>query len=69
MLLCTYNILADGYINPAWYTGVPAALLQPAPRRAALLRRVTGLDADVLCLQEVEAPVFQALLAELGPRG
>lgn len=35
----------------------------------AVVRRIQKLDADVLCLQEVEAPVYERLTLELEPMG
>src|SRR5262249_45986520 len=51
----TYNVLATAYIKPEWYAGVPPELLKPSWRVPALVRQVESLDADLLCLQEVEA--------------
>lgn len=65
----TYNILATAYIRPEWYPHTPPAMLAPAHRVPALVRRVVALDADVLCLQEVESDVFAALETSLAPRG
>jgi mRNA deadenylase 3'-5' endonuclease subunit Ccr4 len=67
--VATYNILASTYIRPEWYAGVPAALLRPESRVPAVVRRVAALDADILCLQEVERDVFAALDRFLGPLG
>ena len=65
----TYNILASAYIKPEWYAGVPEHLLRPESRVPAVARHVAALDADVLCLQEVEPDVFAALTAHLEPLG
>lgn len=65
----TYNILATCYINPNWYPGVPARLLDPAVRVPALVRHVARLGADVLCLQEVEHDVFRDLSGALAQQG
>lgn len=67
--VASYNVLADAYVNPRWYGGVPASVLDPAWRRPALVGHVSGLAADVLCLQEVEDDVFRDLEARLGPLG
>jgi len=40
-------------------------VLDPQRRRAALLHRIKGFSADVLCLQEVEAPTFAAITSIL----
>ncbi len=65
----SYNVLADAYLRPEWYRQSPAAALDPARRRPALLDHVAAADADVACLQEVEAGLFDALAARLGPLG
>ena len=67
--ILTYNILADAYLRPEWYAQVAPALLEPGPRQAALLARLEAADADVLCLQEVEPGVYQALHAHLQTLG
>jgi mRNA deadenylase 3'-5' endonuclease subunit Ccr4 len=67
--VATYNVLADAYVNPRRYRDVPAAILEPASRRAALLRRIAGLNADLLCLQEVEQVPFDFVLDGLSAAG
>jgi mRNA deadenylase 3'-5' endonuclease subunit Ccr4 len=72
MRLVTWNVLADAYLRPDWYRGVPPALLEPDRRRSAVCTRAAGLEADVLCLQEVDEACFAALgrlLGVLGYRG
>lgn len=65
----TYNVLATAYLSKGDYSAVPPGLLDPAWRVPAVVRRVVGLNADVVCLQEVEADLFAALEAHLGPLG
>lgn len=65
----SYNVLADAYINPGWYPGTPAAVLDRHRRLPALVRRIADLGAEVICLQEVEPDVFTALEEHLQPRG
>ena len=67
--LASYNILADAYINPSWYPGTPAAVLDPNHRHQALLDRIAGLDAEVVCLQEVASDVFLLIDARLRSMG
>jgi mRNA deadenylase 3'-5' endonuclease subunit Ccr4 len=67
--VASYNVLADAYINPRFYPRTPPAVLDPALRRPALVRRVVALDADVACLQEVETAALDAIAEELVPRG
>jgi mRNA deadenylase 3'-5' endonuclease subunit Ccr4 len=69
LLVVSYNVLADSYINPAWYPGVPPALLARGARTPAIVRRIADLDGDVVCLQEVEADVAAALDNRLGALG
>jgi mRNA deadenylase 3'-5' endonuclease subunit Ccr4 len=67
--IASYNILAEAYIKPERYPGIPAALLVPERRGPALLRHIAGLNADVVCLQEAEPHVFEALQSQLQSRG
>jgi endonuclease/exonuclease/phosphatase family metal-dependent hydrolase len=67
--VASYNVLADSYVKPDRYPGVSPALLDPGQRTAALVRHVAALDADVVCLQEVEARAFAALADVLAPAG
>src|SRR3954468_12100329 len=63
------NVLATAYLDKGDYSAVPAELLDPARRVPALVRHVARLQADLLCLQEVEAGVFEPVEATLGARG
>lgn len=65
----TYNVLASAYIQRAWYRRTPALVLDPAWRVPALVQHVAKLDADIVCLQEVEPETFVALRATLAERG
>ncbi|MDY7230403.1 endonuclease/exonuclease/phosphatase family protein [Hyalangium rubrum] len=67
--IASYNILADAYLKPEWFPHTPADLLRPQGRQEALTQRITGLDADIVCLQEVEPNSFAALQRALEPRG
>ncbi len=72
MKLATWNVLADSYLRPDWYREVPPALLEPQARLAAVCTRASGLEVDVLCLQEVDeraATALARLLDVLGYRG
>lgn len=64
--VASYNILADAYLRREYYPFTPEAVLDPDRRRKAVVERAAGLDADVLCLQEVDAAAFQAFSARLG---
>jgi mRNA deadenylase 3'-5' endonuclease subunit Ccr4 len=65
----TYNVLATAYLGRGDYSTVPTALLDPELRVPALVRHVISMDAELLCLQEVEAEVFVALQVALAPLG
>lgn len=59
--VATYNVLADAYIRPQRYPNTPASLLVPQERMSRLIRRILDLDADVVCLQEADIALYQAL--------
>jgi endonuclease/exonuclease/phosphatase family metal-dependent hydrolase len=61
--VASYNVLADGYIRPELYPRTPPECLSPARRRAAIVARVAGLAADIVCLQEIEPEVLGAFAA------
>jgi mRNA deadenylase 3'-5' endonuclease subunit Ccr4 len=67
--VATYNLLATAYAQRAWYRRTPALVLDPAWRVPALVQQVSKLEADILCLQEVEPETFVALRTFLGERG
>lgn len=67
--LASYNILADAYVTRERYPLTPEAILEPAARREALLTRLVELDADVLCLQEVERAALTEIAGRLTPLG
>jgi mRNA deadenylase 3'-5' endonuclease subunit Ccr4 len=61
----TWNVLATSYIRSSFYPLTAARCLEPARRHPAIVERALALDADVLCLQEVEPEVFDALRRKL----
>ncbi len=65
--VATYNVLAQSYVKRERYLGSPAESLEEGYRRALLLEHVAALDVDILCLQEVEPAVHEAIVARLGP--
>jgi len=67
--LASYNVLADAYVRPERYPRTPNLVLAWQTRKDALPARMLGLDADVLCLQEVEADAFAFWDARLGEQG
>nr|WP_246357365.1 endonuclease/exonuclease/phosphatase family protein [Pyxidicoccus fallax] len=67
--IASYNVLADAYVKPEWFPRTPSELFVPRRRREALARRIVELDADIVCLQEVEPDSFDALQEALEPHG
>jgi mRNA deadenylase 3'-5' endonuclease subunit Ccr4 len=67
--IASYNVLADSYVKPQWYPDVDPEVLRWDSRRFALAERVTRLDADIVCLQEVEAGAYALLEQSLGAKG
>jgi len=67
--LLTCNVLADGYIRRDWYPHTPDTWLTPEVRHPAVAAQLAASDADILCLQEVEAGMFALLQERLAPAG
>jgi mRNA deadenylase 3'-5' endonuclease subunit Ccr4 len=69
LVVASYNVLADAYVRPDRYPGVPLVALDFMTREPLLLRRIAGLGADVICLQEVEHALYLSLEGHLQTRG
>lgn len=67
--VASYNVLAGAYVQRAWYRRTPALVLDPAWRVPALVQHISKLQADILCLQELEPETFVGLRTFLGERG
>jgi mRNA deadenylase 3'-5' endonuclease subunit Ccr4 len=67
--IASYNILADSYVMPKWYPNVDPEVLRWDKRKFALAERVARLDADIVCLQEVEAGAYALLEGNLAANG
>lgn len=64
----TWNVLATSYVRASYYPRTDARHLDPKWRAPAVVARARALDCDLMCFQEVEVPMFDALrmaLAEL----
>jgi mRNA deadenylase 3'-5' endonuclease subunit Ccr4 len=68
-VVCSYNILANSYIEPRYFPHVAIEHLQPAWRMGALADAIEGLAAQILCLQEIEEDTFAMLERRLAPLG
>ena len=62
MRIATYNVLATCYIKPEYYPEIDPAYLDPGLRRERQIARIRSLDADLICLQEVEQDLWDQLL-------
>ncbi len=51
--VASYNVLAQGFASP--FANTPGGDLEWAQRRRTILKTLRELDADVLCLQEVQS--------------
>jgi mRNA deadenylase 3'-5' endonuclease subunit Ccr4 len=67
--IASYNVLADSYVRPDWYPNVEPEVLRCARRRFALVERVARLDANIICLHEVEADAYALFELSLGAQG
>jgi len=61
----TYNVLAQSFAHRDRYPLSSPEALDPVHRHALLLARIEALDADLLCLQELEPAVYDDLRARL----
>jgi mRNA deadenylase 3'-5' endonuclease subunit Ccr4 len=67
--VATYNVLANAYVNPAWYRRTPSIVLNPAWRVPAVVQHASSLKADILCVQELEPDVFASVRAVFAADG
>lgn len=61
--LVSWNVLADAYVRADYFPRTPATLLAPGARTSAIALRLVSSGADVLCLQEVEPSLVEAIRA------
>jgi mRNA deadenylase 3'-5' endonuclease subunit Ccr4 len=61
----SYNVLADSYIQRAFFPRTPPEVLDPSRRHPALAAHVAAFAGDIVCLQEVEPAVLEAIGAAL----
>jgi endonuclease/exonuclease/phosphatase family metal-dependent hydrolase len=67
--IASYNVLADSYVKPKWYPNVDPEILRWDRRKFALAERITRLDADIVCLQEAEADLYDLIERNLVASG
>lgn len=70
LTVVTYNILADRYATApgGMHSYCPPQHLAWQERKQRLMQELLSFNADILCLQEVERPFFEAELAPLMAR-
>jgi len=61
----SYNVLAQSFVRRDRYPLSEPEALDATRRHALLLQRLEGLDADLLCLQELEPATNDAVRARL----
>jgi mRNA deadenylase 3'-5' endonuclease subunit Ccr4 len=61
----TYNVLAQSFVRLDRYPHSPAEALDPTRRHALLLDRIERFGADLLCLQELEPGIYDAVRTRL----
>ncbi len=69
LAVTTYNVLCKNYAFRKRYPTIDPELLQWQNRREALVEKITSLQSDLFCLQEVSPGFFQRLEVALKPLG
>eukprot|EP01120_Amphizonella_sp_Union-15-10_P013773 TRINITY_DN6489_c0_g1_i1.p1 TRINITY_DN6489_c0_g1~~TRINITY_DN6489_c0_g1_i1.p1 ORF type:complete len:311 (-),score=40.25 TRINITY_DN6489_c0_g1_i1:37-969(-) len=65
--LVTYNILGKVYASPQWFPYCENAVLQFSTRSKLILQELQDLEANLICLQELdEFSFWESKLSELG---
>lgn len=67
--IASYNILADSYVSPKWYPNVDPEILRWDRRKFALTERIERLNADIVCLQEIESEAYALIERSLVTQG
>lgn len=60
----SYNVLADCYATPEWFTSSPKESLDVGYRLPILNKEITAYQADLICLQEVDEKYFEVKMNE-----
>ena len=67
--IASYNVLAHAYVRRKYFPLFDERGLGARARYPRVVERVAGLDADVVCLQEVDHAMFRRLTLRLMPLG
>ena len=60
--LVSWNLLAPAYASPTKYSYASRSDLSWPRRQARIVERLAEIDADVVCLQEVQTALWEELL-------
>ncbi len=66
--IISYNVLCDAYIRPEFYPKCDPSAFLPERRHPLLLDRIAAFYTDVICLQEVDAAMFDRVQKRLQPQ-
>lgn len=69
MSLVSWNILASSYALPIKYPWSDPQDLDWTVREPRIIEKLASMDADVVCLQEVQVDLWQSLLSKLAKHG
>lgn len=67
--IVTWNLLAPSYARPAKYPWASHEHLDWPRRQAKIVERLAEVDADVVCLQEVDVAAWDGLIDQLSALG
>lgn len=57
--IMSYNILCEKYATSSHYSYTPSWALTWDSRREVIIQEIKAIDADLICLQEVEAGQYE----------
>lgn len=67
--VASWNILAPSFASPERYPWAPADVLSWSSRAPRIVSTLASIDADVVCLQEVDIAEWATFSSELGALG
>lgn len=67
--IATWNVLANGYVRHEHFPSTPQDILAAKNRYPRIVERAASFNADVICLQEVDADLHALLRARLAADG
>ena len=67
--VCSWNLLAPRYATPTKYPWSNAQDLDWKNRQSRIVQKLASIDADIVCLQEVQVDLWHDLLIKLEQHG